>query len=60
MDTTRHAIEIQGTGGWERIASFASEDAAIKRLQRERELDNAAKAAGWKFETPTYRIAEVK
>ena len=55
----RFGIERKARGGWEHLAIFKSEDAAIKRLQREREMDRDAVSGGWITEIGTYRITVV-
>ena len=55
----RFGIERKGAGGWEHLAILKSEDAAIKRLQRERELDRDLVSSGWITKIGTYRITVV-
>jgi len=55
----RFGIEREVTGGWEHLAILESEDAAIKRLQRERELDRDLVSNGWITKLGIYRITVV-
>jgi len=58
--STRYRIERLTHGGWEHLAVFKSEDAAIRRLQRERELDSEAAHAGWIAKPSKFRLVWVK
>ena len=56
----RYGVERETSNGWgEHLAIFESEDAAIKRLQREREMDTQAVSDGWISQPGKYRIVEV-
>jgi len=57
---TRFGIERETDDGWERLALFVSEDAAIKRLQRERELECDAAGVGWIIKPGKIRLVAVK
>ena len=57
---TRYRIERLTHGGWEYLWVFTSEDAAIRRLQRERELDAQAARDGWIAKPSKFRLVWVK
>jgi hypothetical protein len=59
MATERFGIERETHGGWEHLAIFTSEDAAIKRLQRERELERDAARDGWITKPARIRLVVV-
>lgn len=59
MAKTRYAIARLTHGGFEYLAVLESEDAAVKRLQRERELGRELVEAGWIEKPSELRIFPV-